>query len=120
MKKTNKCTKYQTDVHENISKTMKSPTTNKNDALSNKTSQMNKVTYCIVSTTSTQTIINLDHPLVKLGYVIFEMSGDLKKNYLNVMKALENLLHYSIIKNHQTEIFWDQMTRRDYIIKLIM
>ena len=60
-------------------KTMKSSTTNKNDALSNKTYQMNKVTDCIVSTTSTQTIINVDHPLVKLGYVIFEMSGDLKK-----------------------------------------
>ena len=81
---------------------------------------MNQVTDCIVSTTSTQSIINVDHPLVKLGYVIFEMSGELKKNYLNTMKALENLLHYSIIKDHQTKIFWDQMTRRDYIIKMIM
>ena len=78
MKKTNKCTKYQTDIHEKKTKTMKSSTTNKNNALLNKTSQINQVTDCIVSTTSTQTIINVDHPLVKLGYVIFEMSGDLK------------------------------------------
>ena len=67
---------------------------------------MNQVTDFIVSTTSTQSIINVDHPLVKFGYVIFEMSGDLKK-YLNVMKVLENLLHYSIIRNYGTEIFWD-------------
>ena len=79
MKKTNKCTKYQTDIHEKKTKTMKSSTTNKNNALLNKTSQMNQVTDCIVSTTSAQSIINVDHPLVKLGYVIFEMSGDLKK-----------------------------------------
>ena len=66
---------------------MKSSTKNNNDVSLNPSTQRNQAADKNFPITSIESKITSEHPLVKLGYITFEMLDDLKKNYLNVVKS---------------------------------
>ena len=79
MKKTNNFSKYHTGKNKKKERIMKSSTKNNNDASLNPTTQRNQETDIFFLIKSIKSRITSEHPLVKLGYIIFGISDGLQK-----------------------------------------